>query len=190
MPEPDSTLALVQRARTGDADALAQLDNLFRPLLVRYAHGRLPSAARGMTDTQDLVQVTLAKTFEKLAALDFQAAGALLTYMRCAILNQVRDEIRRASRRPPAASLTEDLPAPGGDPLQMSIGRENHELYNRALAELTTDQQRAFIMRLEMGHSYREIAHALGRRSEEAARMFVRRAVDAVADRLLEALRP
>jgi len=59
------------------------------------------------------------------------------------------------------------------------------ELEN-VLKEFEPDQQEAFLMRIEMDCSYREIADALGRPSAEAARMLVRRAIRAVAAALLE----
>ena len=72
------------------------------------------------------------------------------------------------------------------DPLEAVISEQELERYNLALLQLPADQQEAFLMRIEMGCAYREIADALGRPSAEAARMLVRRAIRAVAEALRE----
>src|SRR5829696_8052644 len=45
--DPESSLALVERARDGDDEALGRLCARYLPRLQRWAHGRLPSWARG-----------------------------------------------------------------------------------------------------------------------------------------------
>ena len=65
--------------------------------LQRWASGRLPAWARAVTDTDDLVQDTLLQTFKHISDLEPRAAGALQAYLRQAVMNRIRDEIRRAS---------------------------------------------------------------------------------------------
>jgi RNA polymerase sigma-70 factor (ECF subfamily) len=146
----------------------------------------MPSSARGLVDTVDLVQVAMVRTFARLQHIDATLPGSLLAYLRRAVLNQIRDEIRRARRRPQSAELDERLPALDPDPLEVVISGEALERYNLAILQLPADQQEAFLMRIEMDCSYREIADALGRSSPEAARMLVRRAIRAVAAALRE----
>lgn len=52
---PESTVALLARAREGDQAALDQVFARAIPLLKRWASGRLPRWAREMVDTDDLV---------------------------------------------------------------------------------------------------------------------------------------
>lgn len=179
-----STLALVERAREGDRAALEQIADRYRVALTRFAHGRLPAHARGLSDTSDLVQVAIVRMLDRLEGFEPSFKGALLAYLRLAVLNQVRDEVRRARRRPATEPLSLSLPCPGPDPLQQVIRDEERERYDAALAALPGEQQRAFLMRLEMDCSYREIAEALGRPTEEAARSLVRRAIAAMAESL------
>jgi RNA polymerase sigma-70 factor (ECF subfamily) len=103
--------------------------------------------------------------------------GAFLAYLRRALLNRIRDEIRKARRTPARADLPEEIEDRGRSPLELAIGRETLELYERALARLPQEQQEAIMMRIELGLSYREIATALGRPSENAARLFIVRAL-------------
>ena len=182
----DSTLTLVARARAGDRLALELIAARYQAALLRFAHGRVPSSARGLVDTVDLVQVAMVRTFARLEHIDATLPGSLLAYLRRAVLNQIRDEIRRARRRPQSAELDEQLVALDPDPLEVVISEEALQRYNLAILQLPADQQEAFLMRIEMDCSYREIADALGRSSPEAARMLVRRAIRAVAAALRE----
>jgi len=182
----DTTLALVTRAREGDRLALERLAVRYQAALLRFAHGRIPGSARGLVDTVDIVQVAMMSALARLDRIDTSLPGSLLAYLRCAVLNKIRDEIRRARRRPQAGTLDDRLPARDLDPLEAVISEQELERYNLALLQLPADQQEAFLMRIEMGCGYREIADALGRPSSEAARMLVRRAIRAVAEALRE----
>ena len=104
---PDSTIQLVARARTGDRDAIDRLLSRHAEPLRRWASGRLPRWARDLADTEDLVQDTLLQTFRNLPSFDVRGAGALQAYLRQAIVNRVRDELRRRARRPNATGLDE-----------------------------------------------------------------------------------
>ena len=182
----DSTLALVTRAREGDRKALEHLAARYQAALLRFAHGRVPTAARGLVDTADVVQAALSRTIARLGSIDTSVPGSLLAYLRSAVLNQIRDEIARARRRPQTTELTDQLPALDKDPLETVISRQQYERYNLALLQLPADQQEAFLMRIEMGCSYQEIADALGRSTADAARLLVRRAIRAVTAMLRE----
>jgi RNA polymerase sigma-70 factor (ECF subfamily) len=182
----DSTLALVARARGGDRAAREIIAERYLAALLRYAHGRVPRSARGLVDTVDVVQQALVRTLGRLDHIDTSIPGSLLAYLRCTVLNQIRDEIRRARRRPQPAELDEHLPALDQDPLEAVISEQEVRRYNLAVLQLPADQQEAFLMRIEMGCTYREIADALGRPSSESARMLVRRAIRAMAQALRE----
>lgn len=173
----DSTLTLLERAREGDRAALERIAGRYLPELTRFAHGRLPAAARGMGDTGDLVQVAVVRMLGQIGRFKPGFRGSLGAYLRCIVLNLIRDAIRRLHRRPVTETLSPDLPAPDADPLQGMIRNENLERYEAALAGLPGDWRTAFVMRFEMGMSYREIAEDLGRPSEDAARKLVQRAL-------------
>src|SRR5262245_18224555 len=98
--EPESTFSLLERARAGDRQAIELLVARHRTPLQRWASGRLPRWARGMVETQDLVQETLFQTFRKIETFRPERVGALQAYLRQAVLNRIRDELRRAGRRP------------------------------------------------------------------------------------------
>jgi DNA-directed RNA polymerase specialized sigma24 family protein len=65
-----STLALVERAREGDREALELIAERYRAVLTRFAHGRLPPHARGLADTGDLVQVAIVRMLDRLEGFE------------------------------------------------------------------------------------------------------------------------
>src|SRR6185503_736949 len=91
---------LVERAKQGDDSALDMLMMRYRPRLVRWASGRLPSYARSLLDTGDLVQETLLRTMEGLHKFQVRGPDSFGSYVRSAILNRIQDQIRWAGRRP------------------------------------------------------------------------------------------
>ena len=175
--DAESSFALLARARSGDADALNDLCTKYLPRLRRWAHGRLPAWARGALDTHDLVQDTLAQVLRRLQSFDPRHPGAFPAYLRQALLNRVRDEIRRAQRRGPSDPLDTAKSAHDPSPLETAIGQEALERYEAALQRLRREDREAIIVRIEMGHSYADVAEALGKPSIAAAHMAVSRAL-------------
>jgi RNA polymerase sigma-70 factor (ECF subfamily) len=152
------------------------------PRLLRWTRGRLPRWARDLADTSDLVQDALLATFRRLDRFDPRIEGALQAYLRQAVLNRIRDEARRARRRPAAEPLDEELrEAPEASPLENAIGTQGTERYRAALEGLRPEEREAIIARVELGYSYSQIAHMLGKPSPDAARVAVNRALARVA---------
>ena len=174
---PDATIHLLERARSGDQVALEALFARYLKPLRRWASGRLPRWARDVADTQDLVQETLLQTFRRMDGFEARREGALQAYLRQALMNRIRDELRRFDRRGHAAALDPQAPDAGPSPLDAAIGSEQSERYERALARLRETDREAIIARVELGCSYDEMAAALGKPSADAARKAAQRAV-------------
>jgi RNA polymerase sigma-70 factor (ECF subfamily) len=173
----DRTLDLLARAKEGDADALEQLFARHIPLLRRWASGRLPRWARDISDTPDLVQETAFQTFTHLDTFEPRGEGALQAYLRQALLNRIRNELRRAATRPLPDPLDSGVPADETSPYEAALARETSEKYEAGLAQLRPEERDAIITRVEFGLSYAEVAEALGKPSADAARMTVVRAL-------------
>jgi RNA polymerase sigma factor (sigma-70 family) len=181
----ESSRSLLARGRAGDAQAFDVLFARYLPLFNRWAAGRLPAWARDLSDTHDLVQDALLRTLRQLDHFEVRGQGALAAYVRAAILNRVREEMRRAGRRPRHEEIEiieqADAEPPrldaGLSPLDAVIGREDAERYERALAQLTPEEQEAIVARLEGGCDYNELAVILGKPTTGAARLAARRAV-------------
>jgi DNA-directed RNA polymerase specialized sigma24 family protein len=95
----EATSVLLDRLRHGDPAAAEDLFGRLLPVLRKWAAGRLPSHARDLLDTQDLVQDTIVRTLQHLSTFEDRGTGALAAYLRQAIINRIRDETRRAARR-------------------------------------------------------------------------------------------
>ena len=174
---PESTFHLIERARQGDQEALERLFAQHLQPLQRWARGRLPRWARDLADTDDLVQDTLTQTFKRLDDFEIRGVGALRAYLRQAVTNRIRDELRRRGRRPPLAGLDGIEVDDAESPLELAIGREAAERYEKGLQRLTSQEREAIIARVELGYTYDELAEALGKPTSEAARKTARRAL-------------
>ena len=154
MDESESSFTLVERACQGDERALNDLCTRYLPRLERWAHGRLPAYARGPLDTHDLVQEALAGVAHRIRTFEPHHKGAFQAYVRQALLNRVRDQIRHAGRRP-TAYLDSDKASSDPSPLEAAIGREALERYEAALERLKPADRNAIILRVELGLSDR-----------------------------------
>jgi RNA polymerase sigma-70 factor (ECF subfamily) len=182
-PSPlESTFTLLDRARKGDNHALEELFRRHLGPLQRWARGRLPNWARDLSDTDDLVQDTLLRTFNHLDGFDPRGVGALQAYLRRAIVNRVRDELRRKGRRPDLASLDGLELSADASPYEQAIGRETIEHYEAALQQLRPEEREAIVARVEMGYSYEELAQVLGKPTADAARKAAQRALVRLAE--------
>jgi RNA polymerase sigma-70 factor (ECF subfamily) len=178
----ETSLDLLRQAQAGDAEALNALIARYLPRLRRWATGRLPAHARGMTDTQDLVQETVSRAFKKIEGFEVRGEGALQAYLRQVLLNEIRQEIRRAGRRPPPSGADDlqaaaEIASPAPSPLEMAIGADALARYDDALGRLKAGDREAIVARIELGLSYQEVAEATGKPSANAARMAVERAL-------------
>lgn len=175
-----STIDLLERFKQGDDQAVSLLVERSLPPLKRWARGRLPKWARGIDDTQDLVQDAIIRALPRLKTFEARHPGALQAYLRQAITNHIRDEIRRVNTRPALAELGDAHADSGPSPLEAAIGREGVERYEAGLRALRPADREAIIARIELQQSYEEVAIALGKPSADAARMAVKRAVKAL----------
>ena len=175
--DPETTVELLDRVRAGDDAARARLVARCLPPLRRWARGRLPSYARDMLDTEDLVQESVIAALRRLEGFEARREGALQAYLRQALANRIKDVIRYKRRRPLQTELPEDAADQGESPLEQVIGLENTERYEAAMLRLRDTDREAIIARVELRYSYQELAVALGKPSADAARVAVARAV-------------
>ena len=178
----ESTLGLLERARQGDTSAMDLLCRRYLPRLKRWASGRLPREARGLLETDDVVQDVLVKTVRRVEAFEPREGSSYLgfhAYLRTALLNRIRDAARSARRLPEVVDLDDQFPHDAGMlPIESAISREASDQYEAALARLKPQEREAVIMRLELGLSYEDIGDVLGKPTVNAARMTVVRALE------------
>lgn len=178
----ESSAALLDRARNGDRQALETLLGRYVPRLRRWVTGRVPAWARDAADTEDLVQDTIIDSLRRLDAFEYRCEGALQAYFRQAVLNRVRTQFRRASRRPSPLPLPEDHRYDGASPLELAIGQAMTDRYETALTGLDATDREMIIARIEMGYTNGELAAIFNKPSKDAARVAVSRAMVRLAE--------
>jgi RNA polymerase sigma-70 factor, ECF subfamily len=173
----DTSLSLLARAQSGDTVALEALMGRYLSRLQRWASGRVPASARGLLDTDDVVQDALFNTFRRLPQIQPKHDGALIAYLREAVANRIRNELRRAAPAVDPAIELDSLPSAQPSPLQRAVDGQGIERYESALAQLNEADREAIICRFEMGYSYDALARATDRRTPDAARKLTERAL-------------
>jgi len=177
----ETSLSLLTRAHEGDGVALEALMGRYLGRLQRWASGRIPAGARGLLDTDDVVQDALLNTFRRLDGFKPRHDGALMAYLREAVANRIRSELRRKCPRIDLSVDPDNLESALPSPLETAVGRDGFARYESALARLDEDERAAVIGRFEMGYSYDALARATNRPSADAARKAVERAVRRLA---------
>jgi len=186
-PKPPSqelllTTELLHQAKQGDAAALDALMTRYLPRLTRWASGRLPPVARSVFETNDLVHETLLKAIEGLDRIQESWSGGFQSYVRQAILNRIRDQMRWAQRRPGSTEVSEDLVDQSPSPLENAIGADLLDRYERARERLPEEERLFIHLRIELDFGYEDIAAIMNRPSRDAARMGVQRSLRKLAE--------
>jgi RNA polymerase sigma-70 factor (ECF subfamily) len=179
-PTLAATAELLRDIREGDRDAEQRLYERCLPMLRRWAHGRMPRAVRDISDTDDLVQVTLLRALRHLHEFESSGSGSFLAYLRHILLNEVRAELRRHRRRDGRLDVDACAPGDADDSVVGNlVGHERMRAYEEALAALDRRQQELVVMRVEFGMGYAEISLETGT-SPDAVRMSLTRALKAM----------
>jgi RNA polymerase sigma-70 factor, ECF subfamily len=172
------------------ADApVADLER-FIPQLRRWAHGRVPKALLPTLDVGDLVQETVVHAIRRWGNAPAGAStrpGALQAYLRQALLNRLRDEVRRQGVR---EKMMADALQTSESPLEQAIQAEAWSHYHAALERLSPEDRAAVIGRIERGFSYAELAQTLQMPNEDAARLRVSRALRRVLSKVQASSEP
>lgn len=190
--ECDSSLDVLNRARSGDGEAARVLIERTMGALRRWARGRLPGYARSTANTEDLVQEAVLRALRRVEHFEHRSVDGMQAYLRESVRNRIRDEVRRVMRRGVPKELPETLQDHSYSPLEELIRKERSDRYLNALRTLKPSDRLAIILRLEHRHSFEEIARRLGKSTPDAARMTVARATRRLADAIgiASAVRP
>jgi RNA polymerase sigma factor (sigma-70 family) len=179
-----SSFDLVVRTNAGDREALEALCARYLPRLQRWAHGRIPPAARGVLQTHDLVQDTLIRVVERLPAFQPRHEGAFQGYVRTALWNRIRDIARQYQRTGPSDPIDSEMAGKEDSPLDLAIGHETLERYEAALDRLRPEEKELIIARIEMGLPHAEIAVMFDKPSVASVHMAVSRALVRLAEEM------
>jgi len=180
----EASVILVARAKSGDELARDVLIERYLPRLRHWASGRLPASSRGMLDTVDVVDEAIMRAMGRLDKFEPRGDGALLAYLRQAVMNRLRDEARKDKRRPDHLELRDDGIDPIASPLEELVGKETLERYELALERLRPAYKEAVIGYVELGYSTEELQSILEKPSLDATRMTITRALARLAEEM------
>jgi len=150
---------LVERCRTGDTDALAELflrynERVFR-LVYLVTHSR--------QDAQDITQEAFIHVIKALRAFD-PRKGTFETWLYAIAVNLARDHLRRQKRLFSSWHLLEEsvvCPGSRDEPEHVSLENERQHAIWQAVNELEEKQRLAVILRYYLDLSCAEIAQIL-----------------------------
>ncbi|MBK8978472.1 MAG: sigma-70 family RNA polymerase sigma factor [Planctomycetes bacterium] len=183
-----STTALLQRVRTRDDAAFAELVRRHQGVLVRTARGLLGPGGPFEDVVQDAF-LTLARKppdlpTEAAEAQHLRLGGWLLQVTRNRCVDWLRKERRRLQRERELAS-----PEATSGGIDAIDARDTRAFVERSLWALPEDQREVLVLRLVAEKSYREIAALTGRKVGTVG-WLISRGLRQLADRLAPALGP
>ena len=162
---PDEERSLVDRARSGDQDALGGLYDAYSDRLYRYCLTRVGDE----TEAEDLAEDVFLKVMGAIERFEWRPGesgqripfGAWL--FRIA-RNEVASFQRRAASRPQRAELPDNLRDPQRGPAELAETTLTIEEVFRAVRELPDAQREVILLRFASGLSVAETAAALGKK--------------------------
>lgn len=152
-PSAASDAALITAWQAGDERAATELVRRHARALARY----LSAAGAGDGEIDDLVQETLVRAFRAIGR--FQGRSQFRTWLLTIGRNVLRDAVRRSRVR--VVPLDERFAARDGDPYERTVADETERRLAEGLRLLTPMQRDVFLLRVQQGLEYTEIATAL-----------------------------
>jgi RNA polymerase sigma-70 factor, ECF subfamily len=176
-PNENSTdLELIARWSAGDERAATYLVERHAPALARFA------ASLGQrTDIEEVVQDTFVRAFGSIES--FRADSSLRTWLFTIERRLVLDRRRVERRRKDDTSVDETDAATEFDALDEIVAEEAEARVRKAVEQLSRLQREVFLLRVNEGLSYKEIAEVVGS-TEGAARVHYHNAMRAVKESL------
>ena len=174
--EDPTDAELLARWKRGDQRAATLLVERHAGALGRFA------ASCGARDGIDeLVQDTFVRAF---ASLDgFRGESSFRTWLFTIERRLLLDRRRAERRQPPTSEVMEGSAATEYDALDSMVAGEAAARVRWAIGTLTPTQREVFVLRVNEGLSYREIAQAVGS-TEGAARVHYHNAMRAIKELL------
>jgi RNA polymerase sigma-70 factor (ECF subfamily) len=180
--------ATLERARRGDAGALGELLESYRPYLSVLARALHQQRLQARVDDSDLVQDALLEAHRNFAGFRGSTLEELTAWLRQivvrAAVRRTRDHLtagkRNATREQPLGARS-DLPQAGSSPSDQAIRHEEAARVAAALGRLPDDMREVLLGRHLEGDSYAALAERLGR-SEGAVRVLYTRALRRLRD--------
>jgi len=198
--DPVPVTNLINRARSGDAEARERLFETCRSYLGHIARAQVETWLRRKVDASDVVQQTMLEAHQDFAKFQGGSERELLAWLRRILSHNAADFVRRyrgtAKRqarrevpiRDPADSLARGAPepaAPGITPSQEFLQIDTELRVIAALDQLSPDYQEVIALRNLQRLPFNEVAERMGR-SRPAVQMLWMRAIRKLQEMLGE----
>lgn len=191
MSQPDSA-ALVERARSGSAEALNELYARYARRLLGLIRVRMGQQLRGRVDSGDILQATLLRSFERIGQFQGEAGASFMSWLARIAENEIRDvaDFHRRRRRAAMAAVPLDAAEQAvtnhmRTALSQLIADEEAAGVEAALCGLEEAHREVILLRKFEELSWADVAARMGR-SQDACRMLFTRAMVALTFRLKE----
>ena len=154
-PEPPTDPALTAAYAAGDEQAATELVRRHAPAVGRFLY----SSGAPPGDLEDFVQETFFRGFRALPS--WRGDASLRSWLFTIAANLLRDEYRKHKGRQMLSLEDRDLPD-RADPHADLAAAEAEEQVRQGLSRLPRLQREVFLLRVQEGSDYAEIAAALG----------------------------
>jgi RNA polymerase sigma-70 factor (ECF subfamily) len=154
-PEPPTDAALAASYRGGDERAATELVRRHGAAIGRFLY----SSGAPPADLDDLVQDTFFRAFRALGT--WRGDASMRSWLFSIAGNLLRDEFRKRKGRQMLSLEDRDLPD-RADPFADLAAAEAEQRVRQGLARLPRLQREVFLLRVQEGSEYAEIAAALG----------------------------
>jgi RNA polymerase sigma-70 factor (ECF subfamily) len=153
--EPASDAALVDAWRAGSEQAATALVARHATSIARF----LAASGAGASDIEDLVQDTFFRAFRRIDS--WRGEAAFRSWLFTIAGNLLKDEYRRSRGRTVVTLEDRDV-AGHDDPAATLTARETETRLQDGLTRLPRLQREVFLLRVQQGIEYQEIARILG----------------------------
>jgi len=154
--------AVVAEAVAGNRDALREVLEIIRPIVVRYCRARIGTTERSGLSADDVAQEVCLAAITALPRYKDQGRP-FLAFVYGIAAHKVADAHRAAARN--RADPTDVVPerySLDAGPEQMALESESSARMNRLLSVLPEKQREILILRVVVGMSAEETAEAVG----------------------------
>lgn len=154
--------AVVAEAVAGNRDALREVLETIRPIVVRYCRARVGATERSGLSADDVAQEVCLAAITALPRYKDQGRP-FLAFVYGIAAHKVADAHRAAGRN--KAEPTDVIPerySMDAGPEQMALDNESSARMNKLLAVLPEKQREILILRVVVGMSAEETAEAVG----------------------------
>ena len=165
---------LIAQWKAGDQRAASELVERHASALARFA-----ASCGAREEIDELVQDTFVRAFGSLDG--FRGDSSFRTWLFTIERRLLMDRRRAERRRPKGAEISEGDVATEYDALDDMVADEAQARVRQAMAKLTPTQREVFVLRVNEGLSYKEIAETVST-TEGAARVHYHNAMRAVKE--------